>query len=320
MSPTATPSRSSILAAFAAVYVIWGSTYFAIRVAIETVPPFAMAGARFLIAGAMLYVWARLRGAPGPGRTHWRRTALLGALLLVGGNGGVVWAEQRVPSGLTSLLVAMVPVWTVLIEWLWTGGTRPTGRVAAGLVTGFAGVLLLVAPGRLAGGPHVDPIGALVLLIASLSWSIGSVLARRIPLPASASLTSAMEMLAGGGLLLGLALATGELAHIQPAAVSARSAAAFVYLIVFGSLVGFSAFAWLLRFQPASRVATYAYVNPAVAVLLGWALAGEPLTPRTMLAALVIVSGVVLIANGRATSEGQRRSAAPPSSCAGGVD
>ncbi len=299
--PEAAP-RSRVIAAFAAVYLIWGSTYLAIRVAIETIPPFVMAGVRFIIAGTLLFAWARARGAPAPGRRHWAAATFIGVLLLTLGNGAVVWSEQRVASGLTALLVAMVPVWTVLVEWV--GGTRerPGLGTVAGLLIGLGGVALLVAPGQLAGGSRVDPLIALVLTGGSISWSIGSVYSHRAGLPRSPQLATAMEMLAGGAGLLVAGLLSGELAAFHPAAVTGRSALAVLYLIVFGSLIGFSAFVWLLRVSTPARVSTYAYVNPAVAVLVGWAFAREELTARTLLAAAIIVAGVVLITStGRST-------------------
>ena len=287
--------RSHIIAAFAAVYLIWGSTYLAIRVAIDSVPPFLMAGVRFMIAGTLLYVWARTRGAPAPTRRNWIGALVIGLLLLGAGNGAVVWSEQRVASGLTALLVATVPVWTVVIEWLMGNRERPRGRTVIGLLVGLAGVALLVAPGETAGGTRVDPLAALVLMGGSISWSIGSVYSHRAGLPRSPLLATAMEMLCGGAGLLVAAVVSGESGAFHPALVSGRSVLAVLYLIIFGSLIGFSAFVWLLRVSTPARVSTYAYVNPAVAVLLGWALAGEALSGRTLLAAAVIVAGVVLI-------------------------
>lgn len=285
-----------VVAAFAAVYVIWGSTYLAIRFAIETLPPFLMAGTRFLIAGALLHTWGRLRGDPAPSRAHLAPSLLLGALFLLVGNGGVVWAEQRIPSGLAALLVAVTPVWTVLFEWA-HGGGRPGLRTVTGLAAGLAGVGLLVAPTGLAGS-RVDIGGAVGCLISSLSWSLGSVRSRTLRLPSSPAIASSLQMLAGGGLLLLVGLATGEAARLDPASTSTRSVLAVVYLILFGSLVAFTAFTWLLRVSTPSRVATCAYVNPVVAVFLGWALAGERLGPRSLAAAAVIVVGVGLVTTG----------------------
>ncbi len=286
----------AVIAAFAAVYVIWGSTYLAIRFAIETLPPFLMAGTRFVIAGVLLHSWSRLRGDPAPSRAHLAPSLMLGALFLLVGNGGVVWAEQRVPSGLAALLVAVTPAWTVLFEWA-HGGGAPSLRTLAGLAGGLVGVALLVAPSDLAGG-GVDLAGGAACLLASMSWSLGSVRSRTLRLPASPAIASSLQMLAGGGLLVFAGLATGELPRVDLAGASARSVVALAYLIVFGSLVAFTAFTWLLRVSTPSRVATCAYVNPVVAVLLGWVFAGERLGPRSLLAAAIIVLGVVLITGG----------------------
>jgi drug/metabolite transporter (DMT)-like permease len=288
------PRQGRVIAAFAAVYVIWGSTYLAIRFAIETMPPHLMAAARFLVAGAILYAWSRWRGAPRPTRRNWGAATVVGGLLLLGGNGAVVWAETRVPSGLTALLVAMVPIWMAVLEGLPRhGGKTPRAPVVAGLVLGLAGLGLLIAPGRLAG--RVDPLGAGVLLLGSFCWAFGSLRARVADLPKSGFLATAMEMLAGGAWLLVFGLATGQAGKLTLAAVSARSLFSLGYLIIFGSLIGFTAYIWLLKATTPARVSTYAYVNPVVAVLLGWAFAGEPITLRTFLAAAVIVGAVALI-------------------------
>lgn len=287
--------RTKLVLAFAALYTVWGSTYLAIRVAIETLPGFLMAGVRFLVAGAALYAYARLRGgARRPTAGEWRATAVVGALLLLGGNGGVVWAEQRVATGLASLIVATVPLWMVLLAWARPDGRRPSLGVGAGLALGTAGLVVLVGPGTLAGRGAVDGLGALVLLGSAVSWAAGSVYARGAALPPSPLLATGMQMLAGGVLLVGAALATGH-ATVDPGAVTLRSVLALLYLIVFGSFVGFTAYVWLLKVAPPARVSTYAYVNPVVAVLLGWAVLGEPLTARTGMAAAVIVAAVALI-------------------------
>jgi len=283
-----------VLAAFVALYIIWGSTYLAILFAIETIPPFLMAGIRFLVAGSILYVWGRARGAARPVRREWVAASVVGGLLLLGGNGAVVWAEQRVPSGAAALLVATVPLWMVVLDWLRPGGVRPTGRVVLGLAVGFAGLGLLVGPSDLGGG-SIDVIGALVLVIGSLSWASGSIYARGAKLPSSPLLVNGMEMLAGGVLLVLAGLVTGEASALNLAAVSGRSLAALAYLVVFGSLIGYSAYTYLLGATTPARVSTYAYVNPVVAVFLGWALAGEPLTPRVLVATAVILGAVALI-------------------------
>ena len=291
---SAAPSRARILAAFAAVYVVWGSTYLAIRVAIDTMPPFLMAGVRFLVAGGLLYAWARSRGAPAPTRRHWIAATIVGGFLLLGGNGGVVWAEQRVSSGVASLLVATVPLWIVLFEWL-RGGKRPGVGTAAGVVLGLAGLAILVEPGSLVAGGRIDTVGAIVLVIASLSWSVGSLYSRSHKSAETPLLGSATQMLMGGALLLVFSLLSGDAMRLDLGSVTVVSALALVYLIAFGSLVGYTAYIWLLGVTAPSRVATYAYVNPVVAVFLGWLILDEPVTSRVLIAAGVIVAAVALI-------------------------
>jgi len=276
--------------ALAAVYVIWGSTYLGIRFAIETLPPFAMAGVRFVISGLLLYGWARWRGAPRPEPIHWRSATIVGACLLLVGNGGVAWAEQRVDSGLAALLVATEPVWIVALLWLGPGGRRPGPRVALGLGLGLAGLFLLVRPG----GEGIDPVGAAALIVASLCWAWGSLYGRRAPLPKSALLTTGMQMLAGGVLLLGVSALTGEPARLELDEVSLKSMLAMGYLVV-GGLIAFTSYSWLMRTTSPVLVSTHAYVNPVVAVLLGWAFASEPLTAGMLQAAAVILTGVALI-------------------------
>jgi drug/metabolite transporter (DMT)-like permease len=291
------PSNVSlrIAAALGAVYVIWGSTYLAIRIGIESIPPFLMAGVRFVVAGGALYAWVRWRGAAKPDRIHWRSATIIGAWMLLGGNGGVCWAEQHVPSGLTALIIGTTPVWMTLLDWLWHGAGRPSARVALGLILGFAGVGLLISPGEFAGGDHVDPAGAGVLILATMSWAAGSLYSRRAALPATPLLGTAMEMLAGGIVLLAVSAAVGEWGRCDAAAVSARSLTALGYLIVFGSLIAFSAYIWLFRVTSTALASTYAYVNPLIAVFLGWAIVGEPITPRTLLAAVAIIAAVVAV-------------------------
>jgi len=299
VAPRRGPSAARLALAFGAVYLIWGSTYLAIRIAIETIPPFTMAAARFLLAGSVLYPWVRLhRRGPAPTAVHWRNTGVLGALLLFVGNGAVVWAEQSVPSGLVALLVGMLPIWMVLIDWLWGSGPRPGPMLIGGLLWGLFGVALLASAGGLGAGSR-SALPVLVVVVGGISWAVGSIWAKSIDLPVQPGLATAMEMLAGGALLLLLGASTGELARLDPSAISLRSVGALLYLAVFGSLVAFSAFVWLMQVSTPARVATYAYVNPVVALLLGWALADEPLTPRTLIAAAVILSAVVLIGTRR---------------------
>lgn len=287
-------SMLHVAIALGAVYLIWGSTYLAIRFAIETIPPFLMASLRYLTAGAMLYAWARLRGEPRPALIHWRSAVILGGLLLLLGNGGVVWAEQRVSSGLVALLVSTEPLWIVLLVWRRDHG-RPAGRVLGGLLLGLIGLVLLVRPGSATGG--IDPLGVVAVLVASVSWAWGSLYGQRAKLPSSPLLGTAMQMLGGGGLLLLASALTGEPARFHLAAVSMKSVLALGYLVVFGALIAFTAYVWLLRVAPPVLVSTYAYVNPLVAVFLGWALAGEPITRGTLIAAAVILAGVALISS-----------------------
>ena len=290
------PSRLRVALALGAVYLVWGSTYLAIRFAVETLPPFLMAGTRFTIAGAVLYGWRRAAGHPRPSVAQWRAAAVVGALMLLVGNGGVTWAEQWVESGTAALMVASVPLWMVLLDWIRPGGRPPRPAVWAGIVVGMAGVVLLF------GSPALDPrytTGWAVLLLASVAWAAGSLYSRTAVLPAPL-LATGMQMLAGGALLLATGAATGELAAIDAATVSVRSVLALAYLIVFGSLVGYSSYVWLLRATPPALASTYAFVNPVVAVFLGWLLADERVTPRIVLASLVIVGGVALITVTRA--------------------
>lgn len=290
MTPQA--SRASIAVALGLVYVVWGSTYLAIRYAVETLPPFSMAAVRFLVAGALLYGWARLRGAARPRGAHWGAAAVVGCLLLLGGNGCVVWAEQTIDSSIAALLVTTTSLWMVLLDWI-LHGRRPGLGVGVGLLAGFGGVALLVGPEAWEGEAEWAP--SLAVLLGAFLWALGSVFGQRAPRPASPLLGSGMEMLAGGAALLLLGLLVGEPARFSWAEASWASVAGLLYLIVFGSLVGFTAYSWLLRRAPLPLVSTYAYVNPVVAVALGWAIAQEEPTARTGVASAVIVASVAAI-------------------------
>ena len=279
------------------VYVVWGSTYLAIRIAIETLPMFFMAGVRFLVAGGVLFAWAVRRGArdgDALGWPQWRAAAIVGAGLFLGGNGGVVFAESRIPSGVTALLVATLSLWMALLAWL-AWGERPSRRALVGLPLGFAGTALLIGPVDTSG---IDPLGAVACLLASLSWAAASLYSRQARLPSRTAVSTAMQMIAGGAWMTMASIVTGEWRHLDPHAFSTASLGAMAYLIVAGSLLAFSAYAWLLRNAPTPLVATYAYVNPVVAVLLGWAFAGEPVTPRMIAAGATILGAVALIASG----------------------
>ena len=299
-------SRGQIAAAFASIYIIWGSTYLAILYAVETIPPFIMAGTRFLVSGGLLYLWSRHRGAPKPTKIHWRNAVIAGGFLLLGGNGAVVWAEQYLPSGLTALLVSILPFWLVIIEWVRPPRQRPKAAVLIGLVLGFLGIIVLVGPGNVGGHGDVRPLGALVLILGSLSWAIGSFWSRDAQLPESGLLTTGMEMLGGGVLLMIVGFVSGELSDFDLHHVSRASAIGLLYLISFGSLLGFTSYIWLLDKVSPARLGTYAYVNPIVAVILGWAIAGEKLSMRTGIAAAIVICAVALITTTKASPSTQK--------------
>lgn len=286
---------SLVLAAFAAVYVIWGSTYLAIRIGVESFPPLMLAGLRHFTVGLFLYPVLRWKIGVKPTRIHWRTAAVTGFLLLFAGNGGVSWAEQTVPSGVTALLVATVSFWMVIVDWLRPNGHRPVPKIVLGLLLGFAGMVLLVGPAHLGNSARVDPRGAAVLVIASFAWACGSLYSKHGGMPSSALLGVAMQSFAGGVVLLFVGFLTGEFHYFHFAAISARSWIALAYLIVFGSGLGLSAYIYILQKSTAARVATYAFVNPVVALFLGWLIAGEAISLRTVLAAVVILTAVILV-------------------------
>jgi drug/metabolite transporter (DMT)-like permease len=285
-----------IWSALIAVYVVWGSTYLAIRFAVETMPPFLMAALRFFIAGGILFAWRRLAGDAPPTRRQWKSAAIIGLFMLLGGNGCVVWAEQHVVSGIAALLVGAAPLWMALLDAIRPGTKRSGWQTWLGVLWGFAGIALLIGPDELSSaGTHLYLPGVAALLLASFLWSVGSLYSRSACLPDSPLLGTSMEMLAGStGLLLAGTFA-GDWSHLNLAAIRLPSVLGLLYLIFFGSLVGFAAYTWLLRAAPTPLVSTYAYVNPLVAIFIGNLLADEPLTPRILLAAGVIISSVVLI-------------------------
>jgi drug/metabolite transporter (DMT)-like permease len=294
VSPRSDARPLAVAAGLLAVYTVWGSTYLFIRFAEETMPPLLMGCLRYVIAGVLLFGWGLLRAPRGqrrPTAVQWRSALIVGAALLLAGNGGVIWAETRIPSGIAALLVALVPLNMAWIDRVFY--RQPASRwTVLGIATGLAGLVILAQPG---GSGHVDLGGVAAVVFGSLCWAAGSLYARTAPIPRSAALGSGMQMLAGG-LLLGLAgLLDGEAPHVHAAAVSLKSALAVVYLVVFGSLIAFSAYAWLIRNARTSLVSTYAYVNPVVAMILGAAFASEPITARTLVAAAVILTGVALI-------------------------
>jgi drug/metabolite transporter (DMT)-like permease len=293
--PAQTGGATVVLVAFAAVYLIWGSTYLAIRVGVESFPPLLLAGSRHLVFGLMFYPVLRWQTGIRPTLAHWRTAAFTGFLLLFVGNGGVCIAEQTVPSGVTALLVATVSLWMVLVDWLRPGGTRPVARVLLGLLLGFAGLGLLVGPKELGGSARINPTGVAILIVASFAWACGSLYSKHGQMPSSPLLGATMQSLTGGIALWIVGWVSGEVSSLHLAAVSTRSWVAVGYLIFFGSMMGFSAYIYILKHSTATRVATYAFVNPMVALFLGWLLLGESITLRTILAAAVILAAVLLV-------------------------
>lgn len=292
--------KTKLWIALLSLYIVWGSTYLAIRFAVETIPPFTHAALRFLISGAILYAWRRMAGDPAPTLGNWKSTAIVGTALLLGGNGLVAWAEQSVPSGIAALMISTSPFWLVLFESMRAGGTKPTWQSILGLVIGFGGVFLLIGPTEMTGGEgSFDTFGVVLLLLAPLFWSMGSIYARGADMPKSTLLSTGMQMLTGAVGLFFVSLFKGEFNGFHPGDVSARSWWGLIYLITFGSLVGFVAYGWLLHNAPISLTSTYAYVNPVVAVILGWLLANEELNARIAIASAIIIGSVILINSAR---------------------
>ncbi len=289
------PSRTALLLGFLAIYVIWGSTYLGIRIAVETMPPFLMAGGRFLLAGPILFVALKLRGAAWPTPAQWRDHAIVGTCLLLGGNAVVAWAEQTVPSGLTTLILGASPMMMILMEWLRPGGTKPTVALWLGLGVGLGGLFILLGPGALPVGTQPPALSVCALLFASASWWAGSLFSKHAKSGAEPMMAAALQMICGGVVMTLTGLLVGESARLHVAAISARSWVAWTYLVLAGSLLAFPIYVWLLKHSTPARVSTYAYVNPVVAVILGWAVLNEPLTPRIALAATVIIGAVAII-------------------------
>jgi drug/metabolite transporter (DMT)-like permease len=302
--------RSVKIAAFAAIYLIWGSTYLAIRLLAETLPGVSMVGFRFVVAGILLFAWAWWRKAPRPTRSQWRSGWITGVLMLAGGTGGVVVAIRYLDSGLVALLVAMVPLWIALLMWFWPGGQAPSWTVVGALGIGLLGAAILAAPGDVLTGEPIHLPALLVLMLACLSWAAGSLYSRKADLPKSPHLISAMQMLAGGIVLVVAGALEGEWSRFELQAVSWTSILAFLYLVVFGSLVAFSAYSWLIRTVEPTLVATYAYVNPVVAVFLGWLIADEPIGARTVIAAILIIGSVILVTTANARRKAKLAAAA----------
>ncbi len=297
------------LLAFATIYLVWGSTFLAIRIGVHEVPPFLLAGMRFVIAGAALFAWAAARGERSPSGREWVSAFLLGFSFFILDYGLVFWAEQRVASGITAVMLSVNAAFMALAEISILRTQRLTVRLSAALLMGIAGVAVLVSRTLHLGGEPIDRLGAIALLVASVSWSVSSCLTRKLPLPSSKVMSSGIQMLAGGFLLFASAGALGEFHGFHPAQVSRGAWLALLYLIVAGSIIGFTTYMWLIDHESLTRVGTYAYVNPVIAVLLGYFFAGEPLGMRTILGTLFVLVSVIVI-----TTAPSRKSAAavPP--------
>jgi drug/metabolite transporter (DMT)-like permease len=295
--------KTKVWAALLALYIVWGSTYFGIKVAIETIPPFFHAGIRFFVSGLILIIWQRAAGSEMPTRKQWISTAIIGILLLLGGNGLVSWAEQSIPSGVAAIIIGSIPIFLVIAEAIRPNGVKPTWRAIIGLLIGFAGIFILVGPGEISGSENqLNPFGVIALFFACVLWAAGSVYSKTADLPRGSLMTTGAEMLIGSIGLFFVSLLTGELNGWNVAEVSTRSLYGLAYLITIGSLVGFGSYIWLLQNAPISLVSTYAYVNPIVAVLLGNWLGDEPLEPRIWVATAIIIGSVIFINSSRSNA------------------
>jgi drug/metabolite transporter (DMT)-like permease len=295
LETTARPASWKILLAFGIIYFVWGSTFLAIRIGVHEVPPFLLAGMRFFVSGVVLYGWMRLTGTPSPSRREWAGATLLGALIFLVDYGCLFWAEQRVPSGIAAVVLATIPVFITLLEIIFLRTQRLTARLGLALLVGLCGVAVLTLHSFSFGEVPINPAGALALLVASFTWSVATILTRRLALPASKPMSAAAQMLVGGAQLFVLAALSGEFSGFRLQAVSAKAWFALLYLIVAGSIVGFTAYVWLLHHESPTKVGTYAYVNPVVAVALGYFFGGESVGPRTFLGALLVLISVITI-------------------------
>jgi drug/metabolite transporter (DMT)-like permease len=295
MNATTRPATWKILLAFAIVYFVWGSTFLAIRVGVREVPPFLLAAMRFMVAGAVLYGWMLATGTPSPTRREWASAAVVALLIFVCDYGLLFWAEQRVPSGIAAVMMATIPVFMAVSEIVFLGTQKFTLRLAFALLVGIGGVAVLVSNSLSLSEAPINTAGAVALVIASISWSLASVLMRKLPLPAVKPMSSAAQMLTGGGLLTAASFALGEFRRFHLQAVSREAWLALFYLIVAGSIVAFTAYVWLLHYESPTKVGTYAYVNPVVAVAVGYFLGGESVGARTLLGTLLVLVGVIVI-------------------------
>jgi drug/metabolite transporter (DMT)-like permease len=295
METEARPPAWKILLAFAMIYFVWGSTFLAIRVGVHEVPPFLLAAMRFFTAGLVMYAWLRLKGTPVPTRREWVAASALGALIFVVDYGCLFWAEQRVPSGIAAVVLATIPVFITMLEIIFLRTQRLTIRLGLALIVGLCGVAVLMNHSFSLGEVPVNRAGALALLVAAVTWSIATIFTRQLPLPASKPMSAATQMLTGGALLFVLTALTGEFAGFRLQAISGRAWFALIYLIIAGSIIGFTAYVWLLHYESPTKVGTYAYVNPVVAVALGYFVGGEAVGPRTLLGTLLVLVSVITI-------------------------
>jgi drug/metabolite transporter (DMT)-like permease len=295
MDAASPPRAWKVLLAFAIIYFVWGSTFLAIRVGVREVPPFLLAGMRFLVAGLVLYGWTRARGTPSPTAREWSAASILAVLIFVFDYGLLFWAERRVPSGIAAVMMATIPVFMALAEIVFLRTQRLTMRLGLALLVGMGGVAVLVGHAMSLGEAPVDTAGACALIVAAISWSVAASLSRKVPLPAAKAMSSGAQMLAGGVLLMLTAALLGEFRGFRVQAVSRGAWLALAYLIVAGSIVGFTAYVWLIHHESPTKVGTYAYVNPVVAVLVGYFLGGEAIGPRTIVGTLLVLVSVVVI-------------------------
>jgi drug/metabolite transporter (DMT)-like permease len=305
MNEPAHPPRWMTLAAFAVIYFVWGSTFYAIRVGVHEVPPLLFAALRFFTAGLLVFGWAIAFKERIPNARQWASAILLAFLMFVVSYGGLFWAEQRVPSGLAAVMLATIPAFMALSEIVILRTQRMTARLAIALLLGVAGVAVLMSRANLFAGAPIDTAGAVVLIVDAFSWSVASALARKLPLPASKAMSSGAQMLAGGVMLAIVSFARGEMASFDPRRVTGAVWIALLYLIFAGSILGFTAYIWLLHHQSPTKVGTYAYVNPVVAVILGYWLGGEPLGARTVIGAPCVLLSVIVITSMRGTQIGR---------------
>jgi drug/metabolite transporter (DMT)-like permease len=292
---SARPAAWKLLLAFAIIYLVWGSTYLAIRIGVREIPPFLMAGLRFTIAGLAMWAWLRVSGTPSPTLREWRDATVLGTLMFLIDYACLFWAEQRVPSGIAAVILAMIPVCITLLEITFLRTQRLTLRLGLGLAVGMIGVVVLMNPWSSLGEAPLDPRGVIALLVSCCGWSVGTIVSGRLTLPASKPMSAAAQMLSGGVQLLALAAVAGEFAPFRAQDISSTAWLSLLYLIIAGSIVGFTAYVWLLHYESPTKVGTYAYVNPVVAVILGAALGGETVGRRTILGTALILISVIAI-------------------------